>query len=155
MKWWGAAAAGTPVPSDATGDGGRPLAAVGGREGRTVMMLEVKTVEKPDERRDFPRGHLEAVHLTGLDFAVGTFEPGWRWSESVAPIAGTASCRFPHSAYVVQGRMHFRMDDGGEGEVGPGDVFMCPPGHDAWVVGDEQVVVYDFAGPTAQDYAKA
>ncbi|PKW11530.1 Protein of unknown function [Streptomyces sp. 1222.5] len=119
------------------------------------MMLEVKTVAKPDERRDFPRGHLEAVHLTGLDFAVGTFEPGWRWSESVGPIAGTASCRFPHSAYVVQGRMHFRMDDGGEGEVGPGDVFVCPPGHDAWVVGDEQVVVYDFAGPTAQDYAKA
>ena len=50
-------------------------------------MLEVKTLDKPDERRDFPRGHLEAVHMTGLDFAVATFEPGWRWSESVGPIA--------------------------------------------------------------------
>ena len=52
-------------------------------------MLEIKTVDKPDERRDFPRGHLEAVHMTGLDFAIATFEPGWRWSESLAPIAGS------------------------------------------------------------------
>ncbi|MFE7233704.1 cupin domain-containing protein [Streptomyces sp. NPDC002405] len=117
-------------------------------------MLEVKTVEKPDERRDFPRGHLEAVHLTGLDFAVATFEPGWRWSESVGPIAGTRSCLVHHNSYVVQGRMHLAMDDGSEAEVGPGDAFVCSPGHDAWVVGDEQVVLYDFAGPMAQRYAK-
>ncbi|MFB0620086.1 cupin domain-containing protein [Streptomyces sp. AGS-58] len=119
-------------------------------------MLEVKTVEKPDERRDFPRGHVEALHLTGLDFAVGTFEPGWRWSESVAPIAGTGSCMVPHNGYVVQGRMRLRMDhDGGEAEVGPGDVFVCAPGHDAWVVGDEPVIVYDFAGTMANEYAKS
>ncbi|MBD9735785.1 cupin domain-containing protein [Streptomyces sp. H28] len=118
-------------------------------------MMEVKTLDKPDERRDFPRGHLEAVHLTGLDFAVATFEPGWRWSESVGPIAGTESCMVHHNGFVVQGRMHIRMDDGAEGEVGPGDVFVCPPGHDAWVVGDEQVVVHDFAGAMAQTYAKA
>ncbi|WP_369032696.1 MULTISPECIES: cupin domain-containing protein [Streptomyces] len=118
-------------------------------------MLEIKTVEKPDERRDFPRGHLEAVHLTGLDFAIGTFEPGWRWSESVGPIVGTKSCEIHHNGYVLQGRMHIRMDDGGESEVGPGDVFVCPAGHDAWVVGDEQVIVHDFAGGMAQDYAKA
>ncbi|MET8894204.1 cupin domain-containing protein [Streptomyces albogriseolus] len=118
-------------------------------------MLEVKTLDKPDERRDFPRGHLEAVHLTGLDFAVATFEPGWRWSESVGPIAGTESCGIHHNGYVLQGRMHIRMDDGAESEVGPGDVFVCPPGHDAWVVGDEQVVVHDFAGAMATDYAKA
>ncbi|MDX2699606.1 cupin domain-containing protein [Streptomyces ipomoeae] len=118
-------------------------------------MLEIKTVDKPDERRDFPRGHLEAVHLSGLDFAVATFEPGWRWSESVAPIAGTESCQVHHNCYVLKGRLQIRMDDGGEGEVGPGDVFVCPPGHDAWVVGDEQCVVLDFAGPMAQEYAKA
>ncbi|MFE9878721.1 cupin domain-containing protein [Streptomyces sp. NPDC005784] len=118
-------------------------------------MLEIKTVDKPDERRDFPRGHLEAVHMSGLDFAVGTFEPGWRWTESVGPIAGTKSCEVHHNGYVVQGRMHLAMDDGGEGEIGPGDVFVCPPGHDAWVVGDEQVIVYDFAGGMATDYAKA
>ncbi|MFI5554502.1 cupin domain-containing protein [Streptomyces sp. cf386] len=117
-------------------------------------MLEVKPLEKPDERRDFPRGHLEAVHMTDLDFAVATFEPGWRWTESVAPIAGTETCQMHHNCYMVQGRMHIRMDDGGEQEVGPGDVFVCSPGHDAWVVGDEQVVVYDFQGQTAREYAK-
>ncbi|MDT3397767.1 cupin domain-containing protein [Streptomyces sp. B1866] len=117
-------------------------------------MLEVKTTEKPDERRDFPRGHLEALHLTGLEFAVATFEPGWRWSESVAPIAGTPSCQFAHKGYVVKGRIRVRMDDGGEAEAGPGDVFVCSPGHDAWVVGDEQVVVYDFGETMASSYAK-
>jgi mannose-6-phosphate isomerase-like protein (cupin superfamily) len=118
-------------------------------------MLEIKTLEKADERRDFPRGHLEAVHLSGLDFAVATFEPGWRWSESVAPIAGTESCQIHHNCYVAQGRMRIRMDDGAESEVGAGDVFVCSPGHDAWVVGDEQTVVYDFAGGMATEYAKA
>ncbi len=93
--------------------------------------------------------------MTGLDFAVATFEPGWRWSESIAPIAGTESCTVHHNGYVVSGRMQVRMDDGGESEVGPGDVFVIPPGHDAWVVGDEQCVVYDFAGTMAKEYAKA
>ncbi len=84
------------------------------------MMIEVKTVEKPDERRDFPQGHLEALHLTGLDFAVATFENGWRWSESVRPIVGTDSCEVHHNGFVVQGRMRIRMNDGQESEVAPG-----------------------------------
>ncbi|POX39452.1 cupin [Streptomyces sp. Ru73] len=118
-------------------------------------MLEVKAIGAPDERREFPYGHLETVHLPGLDFAKATFEPGWRWSEAVAPLAGTKSCEVPHNGYVVQGRMHVRMDDGAEGEAGPGDVFVISPGHDAWVVGDEAVVVLDFAGVMAQQYAKS
>ncbi|MEV1052630.1 cupin domain-containing protein [Streptomyces sp. NPDC049887] len=117
-------------------------------------MLEVKTPGKPDEKREFPHGHLEAVHLSGLDFAVATFEPGWKWSREVAPIAGTESCQFHHNGMVVQGRLHIRMDDGAETEVGPGEVFVCSPGHDAWTVGDEPCVAYDFAGQTAKDYAK-
>jgi hypothetical protein len=120
-----------------------------------MAVLEVKTIEKPDERRDFPKGHLEVLHLTGLDFAVATFEPGWRWSESVRPIAGTKSCEVEHAGFVVKGRLRIRMDDGAESEVGPGDVFVCPPGHDAWVVGSEPAVSYDFAGGMAGEYAKA
>ncbi|MBZ4017141.1 cupin [Streptomyces purpurogeneiscleroticus] len=116
--------------------------------------LEVKAIDQPDERREFPRGHMEAVHLPGLDFARATFEPGWRWSESLAPVAGTSSCEVPHNGYIVQGRMHVRMDDGTEADGGPGDVFVISPGHDAWVVGDEPVVVFDFAGVMAQEYAK-
>ncbi|MGW3570960.1 cupin domain-containing protein [Streptomyces sp. NPDC000941] len=118
-------------------------------------MLEVKTIDKPDERRDFPRGHIEALHLTGLDFAVGTFEPGWRWRESVQPIVGTESCEVPHRGIMTQGRMRVRMDDGAESEIGPGDVYVVPPGHEAWVVGDEPAVLYDVAGEMATDYAKA
>jgi mannose-6-phosphate isomerase-like protein (cupin superfamily) len=119
-----------------------------------IQMLEIKTTHKPDERRDFPRGHIEVVGLSGLSFGVATFEPGWRWSESVKELAGTDSCQVHHDAYVVSGRMRIRMDDGSEGEVGPGDVFVCPPGHDAWILGDEACVVYDFAGGAAE-YAKA
>ncbi|MER6561211.1 cupin domain-containing protein [Streptomyces sp. NPDC001027] len=118
-------------------------------------MMEVKTLDKPDERRDFPRGHIEAVHMTGLDFARATFEPGWRWTESLAGIMGTDTCMIHHNGYVVSGRMRVAMDEGGESELGPGDVFVVPPGHDAWVVGDEQCVVYDFAGAMATEYAKA
>ncbi|MFJ8001327.1 cupin domain-containing protein [Streptomyces sp. NPDC096310] len=118
-------------------------------------MMEVKTIDKADERRDFPRGHLEVLHLTGLDFAVGTFEPGWHWTESLGPLAGTESCEVQHNGFVVQGRMGLRMNDGAECEIGPGDVFVCPPGHDAWVVGDEQVILYDFAGSMAQEYGRS
>lgn len=117
-------------------------------------MLEVKTPSTPDEHRDFPHGHLEAVHLSDMDCAVATFEPGWRWSQDVAPIAGTDSCQVHHNGVVTQGRMHIRMDDGAEMEVGPGEVFVCSPGHDAWTVGDEPCTVYDFAGQMANRYAK-
>ncbi|GAA4078158.1 cupin domain-containing protein [Nonomuraea soli] len=117
-------------------------------------MIEIKNIDKPDERRDFPRGHLDVLGLSGLSFGVITLEPGWKWSESVGPIAGTELCEVHHNGFVVQGRIHLRMRDGTESEVGPGDVFVCPPGHDAWVVGDEQAVAYDFAGG-ADEYAKA
>ncbi|MDA0643662.1 MULTISPECIES: cupin domain-containing protein [Nonomuraea] len=117
-------------------------------------MIEVKSLDKPDERRDFPQGHMEVLELSGLSFGVATFEPGWRWSESVKQIAGTKSCQIHHNGLVVRGRLLIRMDDGTETEVGPGELFVCPPGHDAWVLGDEQVIVYDFAGGAAE-YAKA
>src|SRR3954466_4276500 len=104
-------------------------------------MIEVKHVDKADERRDFPRAKLEVLNLSGLVFAVASFEPGWRWTESVGPIAGTELCEVHHNGYIVEGRMRLRMRDGSEAEVGPGDVFVCPPGHEAWVVGDEQCVV--------------
>lgn len=117
-------------------------------------MIEVKSIDKPDERRDFPMGHLDVCELSGLTFGVATFEPGWRWSESVKPIAGTESCEVHHNGMVVKGRLRIRMNDGTETEIGPGEVFVAPPGHDAWVVGDEPALVFDFAGGAAE-YAKA
>jgi len=111
------------------------------------MPLEAKNVDSPDERRDFvDKGHADIVNLEAGTFGRGTFAPGWKWSEHVKPIAGTDSCQSHHRGYVVSGRMKVVMDDGSEVEVGPGDIFDMPPGHDAWTVGDDPCVLVDFQG---------
>lgn len=108
----------------------------------------------PDESRPFKaHGHAE-MHKLGEGMAMrGVFEPGWKWSQDIGPIAGTKSCQASHLGYIVSGRMRIRMDDGQEEEVGPGDFMRIDPGHDAWVVGDEACVVIDFGG--YRDYARA
>jgi hypothetical protein len=111
-----------------------------------MAQMVVKRFERPDETRPFQHGHAEIVHLAEGTVGRGVFEPGWKWSECVKPIAGTESCEVAHLGFVVSGRMHIRMDDGQEGEMAAGDVMMIQPGHDAWVVGDEACVVLDFAG---------
>jgi hypothetical protein len=110
--------------------------------------LEVKHVSSPEETRPFTdgKGHADVIQLRGQPVLYGTFEPGWRWSENVKPIAGTDSCQVEHIGYVLQGRMGLKMDDGTEHEFGPGDAFHMPPGHDAWIVGDEACVLLDFGG---------
>jgi hypothetical protein len=75
----------------------------------------------------------------------GVFEPGWKWSDNVKPIAGTETCEVSHLGYVISGRMKIYADDGGEGEIGPGDVYALHPGHDAEVVGDEPCIALDLA----------
>lgn len=115
--------------------------------------LAVRNFAKPDETRPFQdKGHLEVIRMGDSLVGRGVFEPGWRWSSHVKPIAGTASCEADHAAYVVSGRMRLVTDEGQEAEVGPGDFFTLGPGHDAWVVGDEPCVMFDFAG--YEDYAK-
>lgn len=101
---------------------------------------------RPDEVREFPKGRLELVTIGGATVGRATLEPGWRWSESVKPIAGTKSCEAPHFQYHVSGVLMVVMDDGTEVECRPGEVSLLPPGHDAWVVGDEPVVLVDFQG---------
>ena len=116
--------------------------------------IEIKSFDSPDETRPFEgKGRVEVVNLAGRAIGKGTFEPGWRWSENVKPIAETDSCQVTHLGYVVSGRMRVTMDDGSEGEVGPGDVASIPPGHDAEVVGDEPCIMIDVA-QEADDYAK-
>ncbi|MEO7101071.1 MAG: cupin domain-containing protein [Luteolibacter sp.] len=111
-------------------------------------LVELKNFETPDEVREFPLGRLELVTIGGATVGRGTFQPGWHWAESVQPIAKTDSCQAPHFQYQVAGVMRVRMDDGTEFDSKAGDVVMIPPGHDAWVVGDEPVVVVDFQGMT-------
>jgi len=112
--------------------------------------LESKSFDSPDEVREFQDGK-GAVHLLNFDsgaVGLGKFEPGWRWSEHVKPIAGTDSCQVQHIGYVLKGRMKVRMDNGDEAEVGPGDAFHMAPGHDAWIEGDEACELLDFGGLT-------
>jgi len=109
--------------------------------------LEIKGTDSPDERRQMSgKGEVKVVNVGGQPVLYGTFEPGWRWSEHVKPIAGTDSCQATHLMYCLSGRMHVVASDGSEGELGPGDVVLIEPGHDAWVVGDEPCVSVDFGG---------
>jgi mannose-6-phosphate isomerase-like protein (cupin superfamily) len=124
-----------------------------GTKEAAVASVESKSFDNPDETRPFAdHGHAKVVTIGGGTVIKGTFEPGWRWSEHLKPIAGTESCQSPHLLYVISGRMAVRMDDGTEGEVGPNDVARIEPGHDAWVIGDEACVTVDF-GPSPA-YAK-
>ena len=113
---------------------------------------EHESFTSPHETREFPRGRAEILEVGGSEIGRLVLEPGWRWSNDVQPIAGTESCEAPHFQYHVSGRMAIRMDDGTEMTAGPGDITSLPSGHDAWVVGDEPVVVVDWYG--ASDYAK-
>lgn len=111
-----------------------------------------KAFDSPDETRNISNGKVEVINLGEVQAMRVTFQPGWKWSESVKPIAGTDSCQVAHMGYQVSGRMIVRMEDGSEHEFRPGDAGIIPPGHDAWVVGDEPVVFIDFQG--AGVYAK-
>jgi hypothetical protein len=113
---------------------------------------DLRSFDRPDETRSFPKGKLELVKIGGVMIGRATLEPGWKWSESVKPIAGTKSCEAPHFQYHVAGILKVLMDDGRELECKPGDVSLLPMGHDAWVVGDKPVVLVDFQGMA--DYAK-
>ena len=114
---------------------------------------ELKSFGKPDEVREFPKGRLELVKIGGATIGRAIFEQGWRWATSVQPIAKTKSCEAPHFQYHVSGVLKVLMDDGTELECKPGDMSLLPSGHDAWVVGNEPVVVVDFQGMI--DYAKS
>jgi hypothetical protein len=125
---------------------------IGRPRGKVLEKAEAKSFDKPDEVRTFPKGRLELIKIGGATIGRAIFEPGWRWSTSVQPLAKTKSCEAPHFQYHVSGTIRIVMDDGTELECKAGDVSLLPVGHDAWVVGDEPVVVVDFQGMV--DYAK-
>src|SRR5437868_4273022 len=115
--------------------------------------VEVKNVDAPDERRQMAdKGEAGLYKVAGHSVLYATFEPGWRWSEHVKPMAGTDTCQATHLLYCISGRMKVVHDDGTEAEIGPGDIAAIEPGHDAWIVGDEACTSIDFGGYSA--YAK-
>ena len=111
-----------------------------------MARLQAKSLDTPDEVRRTPHGRVDIYALDDLVIGRMVFEPGWRWSEHVRPIAGTALCQYHHVGVCLSGRLGNRLEDGTTFEIGPGTVFEIPPGHDGWVIGDEPFVAYDFAG---------
>ena len=117
------------------------------------MAVEVKQFDSPDETRPFEgKGEVAVVNVAGHGVMKATFEPGWRWSNNIKPIAKTDSCEVSHLGYCVSGSMKVAMDDGSEQEINAGDVFAIPRGHDAEVTSDEACVMLDFG--EIGEYAK-
>ena len=116
------------------------------------MDLDLVNFDNPTEVRTFEKGRFELYRVGPVTVGRATYEPGWKWSEHVKPLAGTNWCEAPHFQYHVSGRLAIRMDDGTEFVAGPGDITSLPSGHDVWVVGDELAVVVDWFG--ASNYAK-
>jgi hypothetical protein len=119
---------------------------VGPYEEVGVASAEHKSFDAPDDTLEIPHGKAEILKIGGGEVGKYTVQPGWKWSEHIKEIAGTELCEAPHFQYHVSGTLGVRMADGTEFEVRPGEVSVLPPGHDAWVVGNEPVVVVDWGG---------
>lgn len=118
-----------------------------------MASIEARSFDDPDEVRAPEKTKIDVVGVGGAQVARFTFQPGWRWSECVKPVAGTESCQVDHVGYAVSGRMHIVHDDGSSLEIGPGDAYRIAPGHDGWVVGAEPFVGVEFS--SADRYGKA
>jgi len=116
--------------------------------------VQARRFDDPDESRTPEKTKVDVVRMGSTSAARMTFEPGWRWSECVKPVAGTDSCQSRHVGVVQSGKMHVVHDDGTEQDLEPGDAYVIEPGHDAWIVGNETFVGYEFEPRAAEEYAK-
>ena len=117
--------------------------------------LQKKNLEtSPDETRTFDHGVMKTASVGDFEVARSVFEPGWKWSEDIKPVVGTDSCQFQHYGVLLSGRMKVVADDGSEMEIGPGDTYVIPPGHDAWVVSDEPVSGIEFSREAVEEFAR-
>jgi hypothetical protein len=126
------------------------------REGRetSVAGVEARSLDAPDETRAPEKTKLEIVRMGGTSASRMSLQPGWRWSECIKPIVGGDRCQMRHVGVLQSGTMHVVHDDGTEQDIGPGHAYVIEPGHDAWVVGDDPVVGYEFESQTAEEFAK-
>ena len=119
-----------------------------------MASISVRSFDAPDETRTPEKTRMEVVDLGPAKAARLTAQPGWRWSECIQPVVGGDSCQTRHLGVVASGRLHIVHGDGAEADLAPGDAYVIEPGHDAWVVGDDQFVAYEFDTTTAGIYAK-
>ena len=117
------------------------------RRGETRRMTAIKkSLSEPDQVKDTPKARLQLFIMEDFPFGIRTLQPGWKWTKSMGPLMKTDTCEIRHVGYVISGRMGFLMNDGTKLEVGPGDAFDVPSGHDAWTVGETPVVFVDLIG---------
>ena len=116
--------------------------------------VEHGSFDSPDEVRTPDKTKIEVLNLGNSKVARVTFQPGWKWSECIKPVAGTDSCQARHVGTIVGGQLHVVHEDGTETDAGPGAAYVIEPGHDAWVVGDETFVGFEFESRSAEEYAK-
>ena len=118
-----------------------------------MLHVILKSFEEPDEVRHFEKGKFEIVEIGGLTIGKATYQPGWKWSVHVSPLARTDFCSVEHVGMVISGKATAAFKDGRVVELAPGNLFYIPPEpHDSWVVGDEPYVSLHFLG--ADKYTK-
>jgi mannose-6-phosphate isomerase-like protein (cupin superfamily) len=118
-----------------------------------TLKLAKKNLASPDVVRRCGHGKLELATLEDISLARVILQPGWKWSESIRPMVNTESCTVHHTQYVISGRLKIVMNDGSQMDLEPGDFASIPPGHDAWVIGNEPFVCVDFS-PDMKQYAQ-
>jgi hypothetical protein len=111
--------------------------------------------DSPDETRTPEKTRVAVVRAGSTTVGRLACEPGWRWSECIKPIVGTASCQVRHVGIVESGVMHVAHDDGTELDLRAGEAYVIEAGHDAWVVGDQRFVAFEFESRAAEEYARA
>jgi hypothetical protein len=116
--------------------------------------VEVRGFDAPDESRTPDKSKIDIVRMDTASAARFTLEPGWSWADCIKPIVGTDSCQLRHVGVAVSGAMHIAHEDGTEQEIGPGNAYVIEPGHNAWVVGDENFVGFEFESHSAEEFAK-
>jgi hypothetical protein len=119
-----------------------------------VAGVEKKSFDSPDETRTPDKTKVDVVNIGGTTAGRSTFQPGWKWSECIKPVVGGDSCQARHVGTAISGQLHIVHEDGSEADVGAGDAYVVEPGHDAWVLGDEPFVSFEFESKTAAAYAK-
>jgi hypothetical protein len=116
--------------------------------------VETREFSAPDETRTPDKTKVDIVRIGGTSASRTSMQPGWRWSDCIKPIAGTDSCQLHHVGVAVSGTLHVAHEDGTEQDISGGQAYVIEPGHDAWVVGDEPFMGYEFDARTAEEYAK-
>ncbi|MGW7680002.1 cupin domain-containing protein [Kribbella sp. NPDC054772] len=119
------------------------------------MAIFSKSFTEPDEQRRPDKASVDVVKLPGASVARITFQPGWRWSESIRPVVGGDTCQLRHVGTLLSGEMEVVHDDGTKARLVAGTAYVIEPGHDAWVVGEEPVIGLEFESTAAETYAKA